>query len=142
TSLRNAASLLPSIKADADRQKLVDIINHDVRRLDRLITDISDASRLDAELARETARPVNLASLLHMLCEITRENRVASGLNIVLTIDGCTPPAQIANCRDYIVSGHDSRLSQVIVNLLDNAISFSPKGGTIYVSAKRIRKKS
>ena len=78
TSLRNAASLLPSIKAEADRQKLVDIINHDVRRLDRLITDISDASRLDAELARETAKPVNMASLLHTLCEITRENRIAA----------------------------------------------------------------
>jgi two-component system sensor histidine kinase ChvG len=142
TSLRNAASLLPSIKADADRQKLVDIINHDVRRLDRLITDISDASRLDAELARETAKPVNLASLLHTLCEITRENRAASGLNIVLTVEGCAPPDQIANCKDYMVIGHDSRLSQVIVNLLDNAISFSPKGGSIYVSAKRIRKKS
>jgi two-component system, OmpR family, sensor histidine kinase ChvG len=142
TSLRSAASLLPSIKADADRRKLVDIINHDVRRLDRLITDISDASRLDAELARETARPVNLASLLHTLCEITRENRVASGLNIVLAIEGCTTPEQIGNCKDYIVTGHDSRLSQVIVNVLDNAISFSPKGGSIYVSAKRIRKKN
>jgi two-component system sensor histidine kinase ChvG len=142
TSLRNAASLLPSIKVDADRQKLVDIINHDVRRLDRLITDISDASRLDAELARETAKPVNMANLLQTLCEITRENRVASGLNIVLAIEGCTPPDQVANCKDYFVSGHDSRLSQVIVNLLDNAISFSPKGGSIYVSAKRIRKKS
>ncbi len=68
TSLRSAASLLPSIKADSDRKKLVDIINHDVRRLDRLITDISDASRLDAELARGTARPVNMAnSSVHAL---------------------------------------------------------------------------
>ncbi len=138
TSLRNAASLLPSIKAEADRQKLVDIINHDVRRLDRLITDISDASRLDAELARETAKPVNLASLLNTLCEITRDNRIASGLNIVLTVQGCGTPEQLAKTRDYIVSGHDSRLSQVVVNLIENAISFSPKGGSIYVSAKRI----
>ncbi len=140
TSLRNAASLLPSIKSDADRQKLVDIINHDVRRLDRLITDISDASRLDAELARETAKPVNLASLLSTLCEITRENRIASGLNIVLDVKGCSTAVQSAESKDYIVNGHDSRLSQVVVNLLDNAISFSPKGGSIYVSAKRIQK--
>ncbi|MBI4723817.1 MAG: stimulus-sensing domain-containing protein [Rhodomicrobium sp.] len=142
TSLRSAASLLPSIKADSDRQKLVDIINHDVRRLDRLITDISDASRLDAELARETAKPVNLANLLHTLCEITRENRSASGLNIVLNVQGCSNPGQSGECKDYIVSGHDSRLSQVIVNLLDNAISFSPKGGSIYVSASAIHKKN
>ena len=57
TSLRNAASLLPSIKDESDRKKLVDIINHDVRRLDRLITDISDGSRLDAGIAREPQNP-------------------------------------------------------------------------------------
>ncbi|MGA7324391.1 MAG: stimulus-sensing domain-containing protein [Rhodomicrobium sp.] len=142
TSLRNAASLLPSIKTESDRQKLVDIINHDVRRLDRLITDISDASRLDAELARETAKPVNLASLLSTLCEITRENRIASGLNIVLDVKGCSTPSQFAESKDYIVNGHDSRLSQVIVNLLDNAISFSPKGGSIYVFARKLRKEN
>ena len=142
TSLRNAASLLPSIKAEDDRRKLVDIIIHDVRRLDRLITDISDASRLDAELARETAKPVNMASLLSMLCEITRENRIASGLNVVFTVQGCSSPEQFTNSKDYMVSGHDSRLSQVILNLIDNAISFSPKGGSIYVSARRVPKKS
>ena len=139
TSLRNAASLLPSIKADEDRKKLVDIINHDVRRLDRLITDISDASRLDAELARETARPVNMASLLGTLCEITRENRIAAGLNIVLSVQGYATPEQYASARDYVVSGHDSRLGQVVVNLIENAISFSPKGGSIYVSAKKLQ---
>ncbi len=139
TSLRNAASLLPAIKEDADRQKLVDIINHDVRRLDRLITDISDASRLDAELARETARPVNMASLLQTLCEIMRENRIAAGLHIELSVQGYATPDQYAKGKDYFVSGHDSRLSQVVVNLIENAISFSPKGGSIYVSAKRLR---
>ena len=75
TSLRNAASLLPAVKKDEDRKKLVDIINHDVRRLDRLITDIADASRLDAELVRETAQPVNVANLLRTLCEVMRESR-------------------------------------------------------------------
>jgi two-component system, OmpR family, sensor histidine kinase ChvG len=140
TSLRNAASLLPAIKTETDRQKLVDIIGHDVRRLDRLITDISDASRLDAELARETAKPVNLASLLGTLCEIMRESRVTNGLNIVLNVEGCNSSVQFAKSKDYIVSGHDSRLSQVIVNLLENSISFSPKGGSIYISVRRLRK--
>ncbi len=138
TSLRNAASLLPRVKQEEDRNKLTEIIVHDVRRLDRLITDISDASRLDAELARETARPVNMASLLDALCEITRENR-AAGLSIVLSVQGYATPDQYASAKDYYVSGHDSRLSQVIVNLIENAISFSPKGGSIYVSAKKLR---
>ncbi len=142
TSLRNAASLLPSIKAEADRKKLVDIINHDVRRLDRLITDIADASRLDAEMARETARPVNMANLLYTLCEITRESRRGIGIGIVLNVQGCRKAGESALSRDYIVNGHDSRLSQVIVNLLDNAISFSPKKGTIYVTMRRLPKKN
>jgi two-component system sensor histidine kinase ChvG len=140
TSLRNAASLLPSIKADADRNKLVDIINHDVRRLDRLITDISDASRLDAELARETARPVNMASLLYTLCEVMRESRRGIGIGIVLSVEGCKTAGDYAASRDYIVSGHDSRLSQVLANLLENAISFSPKNGKIFVHAIRLPK--
>ena len=142
TSLRNAASLLPSIKKEEDRKKLVDIIIHDVRRLDRLITDIADASRLDAELVRETAQPVNVANLLRTLCEVMRESRRGSGTRFVLNMDGCKTTKDFMHCRDYIVSGHDSRLSQVIANLLENAISFSPKGGTIYVSAMRLPKEN
>jgi len=142
TSLRNAASLLPSIKTDEDRKKLVDIINHDVRRLDRLITDIADASRLDAEMARETARPVNVANLLRTLCEVMRESRRGSGTDIVLNVQGCKTTKDFVQGRDYMVSGHDSRLSQVIANLLENAISFSPKGGKIYVSAMPLPKEN
>ncbi len=142
TSLRSAASLLPSIKKEEDRKKLVDIIIHDVRRLDRLITDIADASRLDAELVRETAQPVNVANLLRTLCEVMRESRRGSGTRFVLNMEGCKTTRDFMQCRDYIVSGHDSRLSQVIANLLENAISFSPKGGTIYVSAMRLPKEN
>ena len=142
TSLRSAASLLPMIKTDEDRKKLVDIINHDVRRLDRLITDIADASRLDAELARETAKPVNLANLLRTLCEVMRESRRGIGTGIVLNVQGCKTTKTYTQNRDFIVNGHDSRLSQVIANLLENAISFSPKNGTIYVTARRLQKEN
>ncbi len=142
TSLRSAASLLPSIKKDEDRKKLVDIINHDVRRLDRLITDIADASRLDAELVRETAQPINVANLLRTLCEVMRESRRGSCNNIVLNVQRCKTTRDFTQSRDYIVSGHDSQLSQVIANLLENAISFSPKGGTITVSAMRLQKEN
>jgi two-component system sensor histidine kinase ChvG len=142
TSLRNAAEMLNKIKTDDDRRKLIGIINHDVRRLDRLITDISDASRLEAELARESAKPVNLASLLSTLCEITRGSRSGGGFNIVLSVQGLSTPEQFAKSQDYMVSGHDSRLSQVIVNLVENAVSFSPLGGSIYVAARRVPKQN
>ncbi|WP_245434138.1 sensor histidine kinase [Rhodomicrobium lacus] len=141
TSLRNAASLLPRVKNDEDRDKLVEIIKHDVRRLDRLITDISDASRLDAELAREMAKPVDMAKLLQTLCEIQREVRRESGIGIVLNVEGCATEKDFVETRRFIANGNDSRLSQVIANLLDNAISFSPKNGSIYVSARRLPKK-
>jgi two-component system sensor histidine kinase ChvG len=142
TSLRNAASLLLMIKTDEDRKKLVDIINHDVRRLDRLITDIADASRLDAELARETAKPVNVANLLRTLCEVMKESRRGSGARFVLNVQGCKTTRGFTQSRGYIVNGHDSRLSQVIANLLENAISFSPKDGAIYVTARRLPKEN
>jgi two-component system sensor histidine kinase ChvG len=140
TSLRNAANLLPAVKREEDKLKLIEIINHDVRRLDRLITDISDASRLDAELVRETARPVNLANLLFTLCGMMRDGPNASGVDLQLSIEGCSTPESFAKTTKYMVNGHDSRLGQVIVNLIENAKSFSPKGGKIFVAARRPRR--
>ena len=141
TSLRGAAGMLGFVKHSEDRDKLVDIIQHDVRRLDRLITDIADASRLDSELVRETARPVNMASLLCALCEITRDSRAAAALSLTISlrVQGCTTPEEFDKSQTYSVNGHDSRLSQVVINLLDNAMSFSPRSGTIHISLRPVK---
>ncbi|MDQ0316744.1 sensor histidine kinase [Amorphus orientalis] len=135
TSLRSAVETLPRAKTEESRERLLGIIQHDVRRLDRLISDISDASRLDAELARRDAEPVNLADLLEAVVELQRELARPQGIAIRLNVTN----AGSRKARDaYYVNGHDSRLSQVFTNLIDNARSFSPEGGTITVTARRI----
>ena len=131
TSLRSATETLPLVKSAESRDRLMEIIQHDVKRLDRLISDISDASRLDAELAREDARPIDLAELLRTTVSLFNDIHRDTP-EVVLDI------AYAPGARPYRVVGHDSRLSQVIVNLLDNAISFSPPGGRVAVVARRI----
>ena len=110
----------------------MEIIQHDVRRLDRLISDISDASRLDAELAREDAKPVDMADLLRTTVSLFNDIHRGDTPDVAFDI------AYAPGAHPYRVTGHDSRLSQVIVNLLDNAISFSPPGGRVAVVARRI----
>jgi two-component system sensor histidine kinase ChvG len=132
TSLRSATETLPLAKTDESKERLMEIIQHDVRRLDRLISDISDASRLDAELAREDAAAVDMAELLRTTVSLFNDIHRDDTLEVVLDI------AYAPGARPYRVIGHDSRLSQVIVNLLDNAISFSPPGGRVAVVARRI----
>lgn len=131
TSLRSAVETLPLAKQPQARARLMEVIQHDVRRLDRLITDISDASRLDAELARTDAEPIDISALLRGVCDLANE-RAAKGEAPVAV--------QIAPSRrdhPYRVLGHDSRLGQVINNLIDNARSFSPPGGSVRIAASR-----
>jgi two-component system, OmpR family, sensor histidine kinase ChvG len=132
TSLRSATETLPLVKTPDSKERLMEIIQHDVKRLDRLISDISDASRLDAELAREDARPVDTAELLRTTVSLFNDIHRDDTPEVVLDI------AYSSGARPYRCIGHDSRLSQVIVNLLDNAISFSPPGGRVSVKAKRV----
>ena len=132
TSLQSATETLPLAKTDESKERLMDIIKHDVRRLDRLISDISDASRLDAELAREDATPVDLAELLRTTVSLFNDIHRDDTPEVVFDI------AYAPGARPYRVTGHDSRLGQVIVNLLDNAISFSPSGGRVAVVTRRI----
>jgi two-component system, OmpR family, sensor histidine kinase ChvG len=132
TSLRSATETLPLAKTEEATQRLMEIITHDVMRLDRLISDISDASRLDAELAREDASAVDMAELLRTTVSVFNEIHRDDTREVVLDI------AYSPGARPYRVIGHDSRLSQVIVNLLDNAISFSPPEGRVTVATRRV----
>jgi two-component system sensor histidine kinase ChvG len=131
TSLRSAVETLPLAKNEQSRKRLLDVIEHDVKRLDRLISDISDASRLDAELQRQEAAPVELSKMLDALVKAANEVRI-NDVTVTLGFEG-GPPAV------FKVPGHDSRLGQVVSNLLDNARSFSPEGGTVRITCRRLK---
>ena len=130
TSLRSAVETLPMAKTEANRKRLLEVIEHDVRRLDRLITDISDASRLDAELQRQEAAPVDLAQMLDAL--VKAANEVPGDVAVTLRFEGGPPAA-------FKVPGHDSRLGQVVSNLIDNARSFSPAGGSVRLTCRKLK---
>lgn len=123
TSLRSAVETLPLAKTDDAKRRLTEIIFHDVRRLDRLISDISDASRLDAELARTDSSPVDLQALLSNLVDISRQirsGRKPVEINLTVENKGLAKSA-------FVVNGHDLRLGQIITNLIENARSFVPE---------------
>lgn len=133
TSLRSAVETLPLARNDDSRGRLMSVIQQDVKRLDRLISDISDASRLDAELARNDEDVVSVAHVLGAVVSVANELKRACGVSVVLEIK----PSNLGNDA-YLVMGHDSRLGQVFNNLIDNARSFSVSGGTVRVNCARI----
>jgi len=132
TSLRSAVETLPVARTDESRGRLLAIIQHDVKRLDRLISDISDASRLDAELQRQESAPVDLTKLLNTLVSVANEVKRDDGVKVTLRFEG-------GGGRVFVVPGHDSRLGQIIDNLIENARSFSPPGGAVRVTCRRLR---
>src|SRR5436305_6400989 len=111
TSLRSAVETMPLARTPESRARLLAVIEHDVRRLDRLIWYVSDASRLDAELQRQDASPVDLVRLLHTVTTVAHEVRRDDGVTITLAFEG-------APLNSFIVPGHDSRLGQIIDNML------------------------
>lgn len=129
-SLRSAVETVSRVKEPDRQAKLMAIIEQDVRRLDRLITDISDASRLDAELSRTQTEPVDIGAMLDNLMEVYRsmhdgESDRPLGFSLV------KPRGEA-----LVVAGIETRLMQVIQNLIGNAISFSPAGGEITITVK------
>jgi two-component system, OmpR family, sensor histidine kinase ChvG len=134
TSLRSAVEILPKVSGGASRDRLLEVIQHDVRRLDRLISDISDASRLDAELARNDAGPVDLIALLEAVVSAAKDSPRRNGVTVRLDSD----KSGSSRGKDrYVVLGHDSRLAQVFTNLIDNACSFSRPGDEVRISVRR-----
>ena len=100
TSLRSAVETLPVAKTEESRGRLLNIIQHDVRRLDRLISDIADASRLDAELQRQEAAPVDFAKLLTTLVSVANEVKRDDGVKVSLKFEG-------GGTRAFQVPGHE-----------------------------------
>src|SRR5207253_7195804 len=124
---------LPLAKSEESRARLLSVIQHDVQRLDRLISDIADASRLDAELQRHEAARVDLVNLLTTLVDVANEVPHEDGVKVTLDFEGGSGP------QSFLVPGHDSRLGQVVDNLIDNARSFSPPEGRVHITTRRLK---
>lgn len=131
TSLRSAVETASRIKDEENLKKLMDIIQHDVTRLDRLISDISSASRLDAELSRDEMGPVDLTALMYRLRDaykkpLKRGGRTNDDGDSRIILD-------MPEGAEIFVRGNADRLAQVFGNLLSNALSFSPEDGIVAV---------
>jgi two-component system sensor histidine kinase ChvG len=129
TSLRSAVETLDLVSDAGARARLTAILKNDVQRLDRLVTDISNASRLDAELSRDPPKPVELGRLLGDIVSLYRETTREGEVSVVEMIE---PGAETVR-----VLGREGPLSQILRNLIDNARSFSPSGGTVTVALTR-----
>jgi two-component system sensor histidine kinase ChvG len=128
TSLRSAVETAARVKDQKKQRQLLAIVQDDVRRLDRLITDISDASRLDAELSRAQSLEIDLAIMLTTLADMHQTTSSSKKMpELVLKLD---------RVKGLTVSGMEDRLVQIFHNLIGNAVSFSPPGGKLCVSAR------
>ncbi|WP_151717382.1 sensor histidine kinase [Gemmobacter serpentinus] len=126
-SLRSAVASLHLAKRDDQRTRLLEVIDHDVRRLDRLVSDISNASRLDSELVKEEEEEFNLLKTLANLSEYLGQQAAEQGVDFVTDL----PQDPI------VIRGLEGRLAQVFVNLITNAISFCEEGDAVRVWARR-----
>ncbi len=126
-SLRSAVGSLRCVRKEEHREKLLDVIDHDVRRLDRLVSDISNASRLDSELVKEEEEEFNLTRTLTNLSQYLGEQAGKKGVEFITDF-----PAE-----PILIRGLEARLAQVFVNLITNATSFCEDGDAVRVWMRR-----
>jgi len=126
-SLRSAIGSLRFVKKEEQRDKLLDVIDHDVRRLDRLVSDISNASRLDSELVKEEEEAFDLIKMLRNLTEYLGGEAHQKGVDFITDLASSS----------IVITGLEARLAQVFVNLITNAISFCEEGDAIRVWARQ-----
>jgi two-component system sensor histidine kinase ChvG len=134
TSMRSAIETLQKVKSENDRQRLSEIILHDLQRMDRLITDISQASRLDTELSRDVLNPVDLRDILLPMIDthrkpLERSSESTESQLSTIHFTGLGSPV--------MVIGHKIRLTQVFQNLISNALSFSPENHPIQIRVEQ-----
>jgi two-component system sensor histidine kinase ChvG len=128
-SLRSAVDGLERIEDPTLKGQLVDVIRQDVRRLDRLISDVGEAARTDAELARARFVPVDLGDVIGQLVSAWEARRETGNVRLAFA----RPRRASA-----IVMGEPGRLARAIDNIVDNAISFSPPGGLVEIAATHV----
>lgn len=126
-SLRSAVGTLRVAKRPDQQERLLDVIEHDVRRLDRLVSDISNASRLDSELVKEEEETFDLLRMLNSLSEHLSQEATSKGVEFITDLPG----------ERLVIQGLEARLAQVFVNLITNAISFCAEGDAVRVWARR-----
>jgi two-component system sensor histidine kinase ChvG len=132
TAAQVMAQSLHYARTPEQRDQVVEQIQGELKRLNRLITDVANASRLDAELALQKTEPVDIRNILTSIVETFRGTIDDGSERILLDIQSTPRP------EAFIVSGHESNLGRVFTNLIDNALSFSPEGGKVMVQAQVI----
>lgn len=125
-SLRSAVDSLERTKDPATQAQLLDIVRHDVNRLDRLVVEIAETSRVDAELSRARFEPVDIGALIATMVPAWQEQRADA-----VRVNYAAPREAV------VAAGEESRLARMIGNLVDNAISFSPAGGAVRIRVLR-----
>jgi two-component system sensor histidine kinase ChvG len=132
TAARSTAESMSYAKTPEQREQLAQQIQSELKRLNRLITDVANASRLDAELARQKTEALDLGVVLKGLVEVLGDVHGGSGCKVVFDAEAGQGPE-----RALVVRGHEGRIGQVVTNLIDNAASFSPANATVTVQIRR-----